>query len=106
MLVETDLLIIGAGPVGLFAAFQAGMLKINCAIVDSLHDIGGQCTMLYPEKPIFDIPAHPMITGYDLAQKLHEQIIPFQQQIFLNHEVHRIEKILDNNKKLVVAGYY
>jgi thioredoxin reductase (NADPH) len=87
MLYETDLLIIGAGPVGLFAAFQAGMLKIKCMIVDSLNTIGGQCTMLYPEKPIYDIPAYPMITGNDLINQLYEQIKPFNQTIILNQKI-------------------
>ncbi len=92
MLYETDLLIIGAGPVGLFTAFQAGMLKINCMIIDSLDAIGGQCSMLYPEKPIYDIPACPMITGSDLISKLHEQIKPFNQDIILNQKVLHINK--------------
>ncbi len=87
MLYETDLLIIGAGPVGLFAAFQAGMLKIKCIVVDSLDAIGGQCAMLYPEKPIYDIPAYSMITGNDLINKLYEQIKPFNQTIILNQKI-------------------
>ena len=97
MLYETDLLIIGAGPVGLFTAFQAGMLKIKCIIVDSLNSIGGQCAMLYPEKPIYDIPAYPMITGDDLIKKLCEQIKPFDQEILLNQKVLYIQKQSDEN---------
>ena len=63
---ETDVVIVGAGPVGLFAVFECGMMKMNCHVVDALDFIGGQCTALYPEKPIYDIPAHPAITGADL----------------------------------------
>lgn len=92
MLYESDLLIVGAGPVGLFTAFQAGMLKIPCIVVDSLHMIGGQCAMLYPEKPIYDIPAYSKITGQELIDKLYEQMKPFNQQIILSQKILRIEK--------------
>lgn len=95
MFFESDLLIVGAGPVGLFTAFQAGMLKINCIVIDSLSIIGGQCAMLYPEKPIYDIPAYPVITGLDLVNKLHEQMRPFDQKIVLNQKVARIEAVAD-----------
>lgn len=91
-LYEFDLLIVGAGPVGLFSAFQAGMLNLNCAIIDSLNIIGGQCTMLYPEKPIYDIPAYTRITGAELIEKLHNQIKPFRQNIILNQRVESVEK--------------
>ncbi len=93
MYFESDLLIVGAGPVGLFTAFQAGMLKINCIIIDSLDIVGGQCSMLYPEKPIYDIPAYPKISGLELIQKLQEQIKPFNQQIILSQKVITIEKL-------------
>lgn len=89
---KTDLLIIGAGPVGLFAGFQAGMLKIQTMLIDSLDSIGGQCAMLYPEKPIYDIPAYPMITGGDLIQRLYDQMSPFKYEIVLNQKVLKIEK--------------
>lgn len=89
---KTDLLIIGAGPVGLFTGFQAGMLKIKTTLIDSLDAVGGQCAVLYPEKPIYDIPAYPMITGNDLVQRLYDQMKPFKQEIFLNQKVLRIEK--------------
>jgi thioredoxin reductase (NADPH) len=88
---KTDLLIIGAGPVGLFAGFQAGMLKIQTTLIDSLDTIGGQCAVLYPEKPIYDIPAYPMITGNELVQKLHDQMSPFKHEIFLNQKVLKID---------------
>jgi len=98
MYFESDLLIVGAGPVGLFTAFQAGMLKINAIIIDSLDTIGGQCSMLYPEKPIYDIPAYPVISGMDLIQRLEEQIKPFHQQIILKQRVIKFNLLND--------GYY
>ena len=95
MYFESDVLIVGAGPVGLFTAFQAGMLKINCIIIDSLETIGGQCAMLYPEKPIYDIPAYSVITGLQLIDNLKEQIQPFKQQIILKQKVLKIDSIED-----------
>ena len=74
---ETDVAIIGAGPVGLFAIFECGMLNMTCRVIDVLDAAGGQCTALYPEKPIFDIPAWPRITGEALIEKLLEQAAPF-----------------------------
>ncbi len=88
---KTDLLIIGVGPVGLFAGFQAGMLKIQTTLIDSLDTIGGQCAVLYPEKPIYDIPAYPMITGNELVQRLYDQMRPFKHEIFLNQKVLKID---------------
>ena len=73
----TDVAIIGAGPVGLFAAFECGMLKLQCVLIDALGEIGGQCTALYPEKPIYDIPAHPAIAAGHLIGNLERQIAPF-----------------------------
>jgi len=84
---ETDVVIIGAGPVGLFAVFELGMLKIKAAVVDSLEEIGGQCTALYPEKPIFDIPAHPRIAGGELIERLEEQAAPFHPTYHLKSQV-------------------
>ena len=71
--IETDVAIIGAGPAGLFAVFECGMLKMKCVVIDTLEAIGGQCSALYPEKPIFDIPAHPRIAGADLIHELEKQ---------------------------------
>jgi thioredoxin reductase (NADPH) len=73
-----DAAIIGAGPVGLFAVFQLGMLKLSSVLIDALPDAGGQCSALYPEKPIYDIPAHPAIDAADLVTRLEQQIAPFQ----------------------------
>ncbi len=89
--VETDICIIGAGPCGLFAVFEAGMLKMRCAVVDTLEEIGGQCAALYPEKPIFDIPAHPQIAGAALIEKLAEQALPFAPTYLLGQRVEALE---------------
>jgi len=78
--IETDVAIIGAGPVGLFAVFECGMLRMKSVVIDALEAIGGQCTALYPEKPIFDIPAHPQIAAADLISQLEQQAAPFAPQ--------------------------
>ena len=75
-MIKTDILIIGAGPTGLFAVFEAGLLKMKCHILDSLAQPGGQLTELYPKKPIYDIPGYPEIIAGDLIENLLEQIKP------------------------------
>ncbi len=85
--VSTDVAIIGAGPVGLFAVFECGMLGMKCRLIDALEEIGGQCAALYPEKPIFDIPALPEIAAGDLVRQLERQIAPFQAPVHLNQQV-------------------
>ena len=95
-MLETDVVIIGAGPVGLFAVFQCGMLKINCHVVDALDMIGGQCQALYPEKPIYDIPAYPKITGEDLIHQLHTQIDPFKPEFHLGQQVTSVTQDADS----------
>ena len=89
---QTDLLIVGAGPVGLFAVFQAGMLGLKCHVVDTLEAIGGQCTALYPEKPIYDIPAYPSILAEELVEKLSAQAAPFAPVYHLGQRVERLEE--------------
>ncbi|EKZ96780.1 NAD(P)/FAD-dependent oxidoreductase [Cupriavidus metallidurans] len=89
---QTDVLIVGAGPVGLFAAFQAGVLGLKCEIVDVLDRAGGQCTELYPEKPIYDIPAVPGCLAQDLVDRLLEQCAPFA---FPMHFSQRAESVSD-----------
>jgi len=84
---NTDVAIIGAGPVGLFAVFECGMLKISSLLVDALGEVGGQCAALYPEKPIYDIPAHPAIEAADLIARLEAQIAPFPAPRLLNRRV-------------------
>lgn len=85
--IETDVAIIGAGPVGLFAVFECGMLKMRCVVVDALEAIGGQCVALYPEKPIFDIPAHPAIDAQALIAQLETQAAPFAPTYLLGRRV-------------------
>ncbi|GAC1342210.1 MAG: NAD(P)/FAD-dependent oxidoreductase [Acetobacteraceae bacterium] len=88
--IETDVAIIGAGPVGLFAAFECGMLKLRSVLIDALAEIGGQCTALYPEKPIYDIPAHPAIAAGHLIGNLEAQIAPFAVPRLLGCRVERL----------------
>jgi thioredoxin reductase (NADPH) len=83
----TDVAIIGAGPVGLFAVFELGMLKLTSILIDALTDIGGQCAALYPEKPIYDIPGHPAIEAGDLITRLDAQIAPFAAPRLLGRRV-------------------
>ena len=91
-MISTDIAIIGAGPVGLFAVFQAGMLKMKCHVIDALEVIGGQCISLYPEKPIYDIPACPKILAKDLVNALEEQSSPFNPTFHLNQRVEHLSK--------------
>ena len=86
-LLHTDVAIIGAGPAGLFAVFELGMLKLRAVLIDALGEIGGQCAALYPEKPIYDIPAHPAIDAGDLVAKLEAQIAPFGAPRLLGRRV-------------------
>lgn len=83
----TDIVIVGAGPVGLFAVFEAGMLGMRCHVVDSLEAIGGQCTALYPEKPIYDIPGYPRVDASELIDRLAEQAAPFNPVYQLDQQV-------------------
>ena len=93
--IKTDVLIIGAGPCGLFAVFELGLLDMKAHLVDILDKIGGQCAELYPEKPIYDIPGIPFVTGQGLTEALMEQIKPFHPTFHLNEMVETIEKIGD-----------
>lgn len=89
---ETDVAIIGAGPVGLFAIFECGMMKLRCHVIDALPEVGGQCIALYPEKPIYDIPAHPKILAADLIHNLVDQAKPFNPTFHLSQQVDSLEK--------------
>jgi thioredoxin reductase (NADPH) len=93
--IKTDVLIIGAGPCGLFAVFELGLLDMKAHLVDILDKVGGQCAELYPEKPIYDIPGIPMVSGQGLTEALMEQIKPFGPTFHLNEMVEKIEKIGD-----------
>src|ERR1700688_895249 len=81
--IEADAVIIGAGPVGLFQVFELGLLEIKAHVIDSLTAVGGQCMELYPDKPIYDIPAVPMCTGQELTDNLLKQIEPFEPTFHL-----------------------
>ncbi len=89
---DTDIVVIGAGPVGLFTIFEAGMLKLRCHVVDALDGPGGQCTALYPEKPIYDIPGHPSILAQELVDKLKAQAAPFSPTYHLGQRVEKLTK--------------
>ena len=95
---KTDVVIIGAGPVGLFAVFELGLLNLKCHLIDNLDKVGGQCAELYPEKPIYDIPAYPRITGQELTDKLMDQIKPFDPIFHLNQQAESIEKTGNESK--------
>ena len=115
-MLTTDVAIIGAGPVGLFSVFECGMMGLKTHVIDSLNIIGGQCTALYPEKPIYDIPAYPKILGVDLINNLKEQIAPFNPQYHLEQNVEKIfkkgdiwslktsKKTLINARALIIAA--
>ena len=94
-MIKTDILIIGAGPVGLFTVFEAGLLKLNCHIVDVLPQAGGQLTEVYPKKPIYDIPGYPSILAGDLIDNLLKQIEPFNPGFTLGERVESLEKSED-----------
>ena len=94
---ETDILIIGAGPVGLFTVFEAGLLGLDCVLIDNLDKIGGQCSELYPEKPIYDIPGVANQTAQEHVDALLEQIKPFDYEVFLNERVEKIDEISEGD---------
>lgn len=96
-MITTDIIIIGAGPTGLFAVFEAGLLKLKCHLIDALPQPGGQCSEIYPKKPIYDIPAYPEILAGDLTDKLMEQCKQFQPGFTLGERAETIEKQEDGS---------
>lgn len=100
---STDVAIIGAGPVGLFAVFECGMLKLRCHVIDTLEMIGGQCAALYPEKPIYDIPGYPHILAQDLVDRLAEQAAPFHPAYHLGQQVTGLARQPDGRWRLVTS---
>lgn len=96
-MIKTDILIIGAGPTGLFAVFEAGLLKLKCHLIDALPQPGGQCSEIYPKKPIYDIPGFPEILAGDLTTNLMEQIKPFSPGFTLGERAETIEKLEDES---------
>ena len=95
-MIKTDVIIIGAGPVGLFAVHQLGIKGLKAVVIDNLDKVGGQCIELYPEKPIYDIPAVPECTGEELTKNLLEQIKPFKTEFFFNERVDEVKQDKEN----------
>jgi len=102
-MIKTDILIIGAGPTGLFTVFEAGLLKLKCHLIDALPQAGGQCSEIYPKKPIYDIPGFPEILAGELVDNLMEQIKPFQPGFTLGERAETIEK-LENGSFVVTTN--
>ncbi len=96
-MIQTDLCIIGAGPVGLFAVFEAGLLKMHCHLIDALPQVGGQLSEVYPQKPIYDIPGYPSINAQELVDNLMEQIAPFKPEFTLGERVEELHKQEDGS---------
>ncbi len=101
---ETDALIVGAGPCGLFQVFELGLLGIRAHVVDSMPRVGGQCSELYPDKPIYDIPAIPVCSAQELVDNLLKQIAPFEPQFHLGHEVQSLQVQADGRFLLETSG--
>ena len=102
-MIETDIIIIGAGPVGIFTVFEAGLLKLRCHLIDSLPQAGGQLTEIYPKKPIYDIPGYPTVDAGELVDKLMEQASPFKPGFTLGESAVKIEET-DDNKFIVTTN--
>ncbi|MDH4474035.1 MAG: NAD(P)/FAD-dependent oxidoreductase [Fluviicola sp.] len=96
-MIQTDVIIIGAGPVGLFTVFEAGLLKLKCHLIDSLPQPGGQCSEIYPKKPIYDIPGFPSVLAGELVDNLMEQIAPFKPGFTLGEAAYAIDKLDDGS---------
>ena len=103
-MISCDTIIIGAGPVGLFQVFELGLLGLNTHVVDSMPHAGGQCIELYPDKPIYDIPAVPACSGRELVERLQQQIRPFAPQFHLGHTVTALEHMQDGRFRLQTSG--
>lgn len=101
--IETDIIIIGAGPVGLFAVFEAGLLKLRCHLIDALPQVGGQLTEIYPRKPIYDIPGYPSVLAADLVQNLMQQIAPFHPGFTLGERAEQVQKLDDGRWQVITS---
>jgi thioredoxin reductase (NADPH) len=101
--IETDIIIIGAGPVGLFAVFEAGLLKLRCHLIDVLPQVGGQLTEIYPKKPIYDIPGYPSVLAGDLVQNLMQQIEPFHPGFTLGERAEQVSKGDDGRFTIITS---
>ena len=95
-MIDTDVIVIGAGPTGIFCVHQLGIIGLKCEVIDNLDKIGGQCIELYPDKPIYDIPAIPVCTGEELTNNLIKQIKPFKTNFHLSDRVDEVKKVKDN----------
>src|SRR3954447_26417502 len=102
--IETDAVVVGAGPVGLFQVFELGLLEIKAHVIDSLSHPGGQCVELYPKKPIYDIPAVPVCTGQELTDRLLKQIEPFGAGLHLGQEVTQVERQENGRFRVVTSA--
>jgi thioredoxin reductase (NADPH) len=102
-MIQTDIIIIGAGPVGLFTVFEAGLLKLRCHLIDSLPQPGGQCSEIYPKKPIYDIPGYPSILAGELVGNLLEQIAPFKPTYTLGEAALTIDEIEEDGKQMFIV---
>src|SRR6476661_2133458 len=98
--IKTDAIIIGGGPVGLFAVFELGLVDIKAHVIDILDRPGGQCAELYPDKPIYDIPGLPIVTGQEITDRLLEQIKPFNPQFHFGQQVEELKKLPDGRFRL------
>lgn len=103
-LLETDAVIIGAGPVGLFQAFQLGLQEVSCQIVDALPHAGGQCVELYADKPIYDVPGIPVCSGRELAERLQQQLAPFKIPLHLGQQVESLAQLGDGRWRLQTSA--
>jgi len=102
-MIQTDILIIGAGPVGLFTVFEAGLLKLKCHLVDALPQPGGQLSEIYPKKPIYDIPGYPSVLAGELVDNLMKQIEPFKPGFTLGERAEKLEKIDEKKYRLTTS---
>ena len=103
-LIETEALVIGAGPVGLFQVFQLGLQGIHCHVVDALPRVGGQCVELYADKPIYDIPGIPRCTGAELVANLQQQMAPFQPTLHMGQQVSHVERLADHSWRVATLS--
>lgn len=104
MTIETDVVIIGAGPCGLFQVFELGLLDLHAHVIDALPQVGGQCSELYPDKPIYDIPGFPTVGAQELVDRLMEQIKPFSPTFHLGQQVQSLSKLDDGSFRMVTSA--
>ena len=104
MKIQTETIVVGAGPCGLFQIFELGLLGIKCCVIDSLANTGGQCSTLYADKPIYDIPAYPVIGAQELVEQLEKQASPFEPQYFLQEQVTSVSRKDDGRFDVATSG--